>query len=414
MYHCIRRFPAYLRPGVLLMCLPFASCDGRRSPSGVTEADSAGVRILTSRGVGWAAESAWDLELDLDVGSLDGPDAFGRLRDVAPRRAGGLWVLDSQARRVRGFDESGDEALAFGRPGQGPGEFGFVDHVAELPDGSLVVGGSGPISVHRFASDGRHVLSTAVPDSVFRQRREGTTAAGPPAGPSFGRWRVATDGAVFLQTVVVDAEGEKVVRNDVLFRLAADGGRAVRLVVWGAPLMDGGPGGELKLLEPDAAWSPLEGGGAWFTSGRAYELRRLDPTGEVTTIVRRPGPLAPVTGAIQRAVRDKLGRTMDSDFERAMLDRAVYPKYLPATFGLWASEDAGEVWVGVVDPTLAWDYETANAWDILRADGTYLGRLPIPAGFRPTRVTSEHMYGIWLNDLEVPHARRYRIVRRKR
>jgi hypothetical protein len=394
------------------MCLLCVSCEDRRSSSGVTESDSAGVRILSSHGAGWTAESAWDLELDLDVGSLDGPNSFARLRDVAPRRAGGLWVLDSQARRVRGFDESGTETLAFGRPGQGPGEFGFVDHVAELPDGSIVVGGSAPILLHRFDADGGHISSTVVADSVFRPRRT-TTALRPPAGPSFGRWRVADDGAVFLQTVVVEAEGESVVRNDVLFRLAADGGRAARLLVWGASLMEGGPGGELRLLEPDAAWSPLAGGGAWFTSGSVYELRRLDPAGRVTTVVRRPGPRLQVTDALERGVRDKLGRTMDSDFERALLDRAVFPKYVPATLGLWAAETAGELWVGVVDPSLAWNYETANAWDIFEVDGAYAGRMPMPADFRPTRVTGEHVYGIWLDDLDVPHARRYRILRGK-
>ena len=413
MYHRTRWIPARMWPGVLLLCLLCGSCDDHPSATGVTESDSAGVRILTSHGAGWASESSWQLELDLNVGSLDGPNSFARLRDVAPRRAGGFWVLDSQERRVRAFDESGTEMLAFGRPGQGPGELGFVDHVAELPDGSIVVGGSGPISLHRFDADGGHVSSTTLPDSVFRPRREATTAAGPPAGPSFGRWRVAKDGAVFVQTVVVEADEERVVRNDVLFRLAEDGGRAVRLSVWGAAVMDGGPGGELRLLEPDAAWSPLEGGGAWFTAGSVYELRRLDPAGQATTVVRRPGPRLEVTGSIKRAVREKLGRRMDSDFERALLDRAVFPEHLPATLGLWAAESAGELWVGVVDPSSTWNYERANAWDIFEVGGAFLGRMAMPASFRPTRVTGEHVYGIWLDELDVPHARRYRILRER-
>ncbi|MFQ5530126.1 MAG: hypothetical protein ACE5FP_07210 [Gemmatimonadota bacterium] len=410
MYHAFCRIPAAAWPGVLFLCVLAASC-GRPSNSPlVTEVDSAGVRIVTSHGEGWAGDPDWHLELDLDVGDLDGPNAFARLRDVAERSTGGMWVLDSQARRVRGFDDAGNEVLAFGRAGQGPGEFTFVDHVAELPDGGLLVGGSGPIVLHRFGRDGSHRNSMLIPDSVFRERPKTRTSDGPPAGPSFGRWRVSPGGSVFVQTVVMDAEGENIVRSDALFRLVPEGGRATRLAQWNTSLMEGGPGGTMRLLRPDAGWSPLADGGAWFTPGSVYELRQLDRTGRVTTLMRRPVPRLPVTEAIRLGVRARLDRTMDSEFERGMLDRAVYPAYLPATFGLWGG-DSGALWVGVVDPAFPWDYERANAWDIFELDGGYVGRLPIPVGLRPTRVTRDHVYGIWLDDLDVPHARRYSIVR---
>lgn len=88
------RIPARGWSGVLALCLLAAGCGRSSSSSLITETDSAGVRILTSLGDGWDAESAWRLELDLEVGDLDGPNAFGRVRDVAVRRAGGMWVLD--------------------------------------------------------------------------------------------------------------------------------------------------------------------------------------------------------------------------------------------------------------------------------------------------------------------------------
>jgi hypothetical protein len=47
----------------------------------------------------------------------------------------------------------------------------------------------------------------------------------------------------------------------------------------------------------------------------------------------------------------------------------------------------------------------------LDAEGAYLGRLPMPADLRPTRVTADHVYGVWRDELDVPHARRFRIVR---
>ena len=411
MFHVSRRIPARAWPGALFLCTLLAACNAGPDSSGVTVTDSAGVRLLTSRGTGWGDDPAWHLELDLDVGERDGPNAFARLRDVAPRRGGGVWLLDSQARRVRGFDDAGSEILAFGRPGQGPGEFGFVDHVAELPDGEIVVGGSAPISLHRFGRDGLHRASAILPDTVFRPRPAIPDAGRPPAGPTFGRWQVAADGSVFVQTTVVEADGDAIARRDILFRLSADGGPAIRLAVWDAPLMEGGPTGVMRLLEPETAWSPLADGGIWLTSASEYELQRLDAAGRLTAVIRRPGSRDPVTEAIRRGVRNRLGRTMDSDFERALLDRAAYPDVLPATYGLWVAGSSGVSWVGVVDPRLPWDYESSNAWDVFGRDGTYVGRMPIPPGFRTTRVTGDHVYGIWLDDLDVPHARRYRIVR---
>lgn len=405
------RIPVRAWPGVLAVFVLAAACGRASNSSLVTETDSAGVRILTSYGDGWVSESSWRLELDLDVGDLDGPDAFGRLRDVAVRRAGGMWVLDAQTRRVRGFDDAGDAVLAFGRHGQGPGEFTFVDHVAELPNGDLVVAGSGPIAVHRFGRDGIYRTTEVLPDSVFRQRSSVPLESRPPPGPTFGKWRIASDGSAFVQTVVIDVEQESIVRSDVLFRLMSGGGRATRLARWNASLMEGGPDGTMHLLQPDSGWGPLPDGGIWLTLGAAYELRRFDRAGDLVTVLRRPVPQRPVTESIRRGVRQRLARTMDSEFERMMLDRAVFPANLPATAGLWISDPGGRLWVGVIDPGLPWDFKGANAWDVLDPDGTYLGRLPIPEGFRPTRVTNEYVYGIWLDDLDVSHARRYRIVR---
>ena len=411
MYHGSCRSPVLLWPGAVLVCLLATSCGRSSSSSLVMEADSAGVRILTSTSDGWQRESSWRLELDLDVGELNGPNAFARVRDVAIRRAGGLWVLDGQARRVRGFDDAGNEVLAFGGHGQGPGEFTFVSSIAELPDGDLVVAGSGPIALYRFGPEGQYQTMEVLPDSVFRKRSSAEIESRPPPGPSFGKWRVGPDGSVYVQTVVIDAEGESIVRSDVLFRLMSGGQRATRLTQWNASLMEDGPAGTMRLLQPDPSWAAVADGGVWFTDGAAYELRRLDRSGNLITVLRRPAVAVPVSPSIQRGVKQNLAETMDSEFQRMILDKAEFAANLPVTFGLWISEPSGRLWVGVRDPDLPWDYERANAWDVFEPDGNYLGRLPIPEGFRPTRITQDYVVGIWLDELDVSHARRYRIVR---
>jgi hypothetical protein len=393
------------------LCLLAISCGGPSGSSVVTEEDSAGVRILTSAGDGWPRETAWHLELDLEVGDLDGPNSFARVRDVAIRRAGGFWVLDGQARRVRGFDEDGKSVLAFGGHGQGPGEFTFVDYINELADGDIVVAGSGPIALHRFDPDGNYQSTDIFPDSAFRRHSASTLESRLPPGLSFGKWRVGPDGSVFVQTVLIDAEGESIVRSDVLFRLMSNGQGATRLTQWNSSLMKGGPGGTMRLLQPNLSWAAVADGGVWFTDGSAYELRRLDRSGDLTAVLRRPAAVVPVSPSIKREVLQILSEDMDSEFESMMLAKAEFPASLPVTFGLWIPEPSGQLWVGVRDPTLPWDYERANAWDVFEPSGKFLGRLPIPEGFRPTRVTQDFVVGIWLNELDVSHARRYRIVR---
>jgi hypothetical protein len=77
----------------------------------------------------------------------------------------------------------------------------------------------------------------------------------------------------------------------------------------------------------------------------------------------------------------------------------------------------GRLWIGVHDAQLFASREDVglegftNAWDVFEADGRYLGRIPVPAGFSLRVVTEDALYGVWENELEVPFGRRYAILR---
>lgn len=398
----------------LMSFLPFASAcaPGDEAPR-VSVADSGGVRILTSHGRGWASADAWRLALDLEVGALEGPDAFGRLLDVAPRRSGGLWVVDSQDRRVRGFDDEGAEVLAFGRAGAGPGEFKSMGPVGEDPEGRLAVGGRMPVELYRFDPAGKPLGTQTIPPERFRNVPEGGGTARPPLGPTMAEWRFAADGTPFLQAVTLDAPVEDIVRTGVLMRLESSARPALRFATWQTPALTGGPGGTMHVLEPTPSWSPLADGGVWFTSGDAYELRRYDGGGRLTTILRRPGARVALSGGLSDRVLEGLRGDADTPGMRAMLERAVFPDSMPATVAVWASEPDGHLWVGVIDPALPLRREAPNALDVFAPDGSYEGRMPIPEGLRPTRITERHLYGVWRDELDVSYARRYRIVRER-
>lgn len=397
---------------VLSSLLPFvAGCADTADRQSVTVADSAGVRILTTRGDGWSPAEAWRLEVDLEVGAVEGPDAFGRVLDVAPRRDGGFWVVDAQDRRVRGFDDEGAEVLAFGRAGMGPGEFKSVGPVGEDPEGRLTVGGRMPVELYRFGPAGEPLGTEMIPPGRYRDVPERAGAERPPLGPTMAEWRFGADGSPFLHAVTLDAPVEDIVRTGVLLRMETPERPGVRFARWERPALTGGPGGAMHLLQPAASWSPLSDGGAWFTDGGAYELRRYDAAGELTTILRRPAGRTPLTDDLADRFLEALRGEADTPGMRAMLERAVFPDSLPAAVALWASEPDGHLWVGVIDPALPLRREGPNALEVFASDGRYRGRLPIPEGFRPTRVTARHLYGVWRDELDVTYARRYRIVR---
>lgn len=394
------------------LLLSAAGCRDRMPTPGLTAVDSAGVRLLTSRGPGWAEDAAWQLSLDLDVGSTTGQVAFGRVLDVAPRRAGGLWVVDGQSKRVGGFDEEGREALSFGRPGEGPGEFRSIGRIGEGPNGELRIGGRRPVALYAFDASGQPLGTSTISDEVYRETvaSEGTDDA-PPLGPTLAQWKFTGSGMAFAQATTLAATGGDVLRRDVLVRIDGRDAHPVLLATWEGPAMRGGVGGELLLLQPAASWSPLGDGGIWLTYGDNYEIRRLDGRGRLRRVLRRPQRRVAFTPEIGERFKAELATEADNPATLAMLENAVFPDSLPAAAGLWTSEPDGRLWVGVMDPTRPLRLEEPNALDVFEADGRYLGRLGIPAGFRPTRITADHVYGVWRDELDVSHARRYRIVR---
>ena len=95
-----------------------------------------------------------------------------------------------------------------------------------------------------------------------------------------------------------------------------------------------------------------------------------------------------------------------------MLERAELPDSLPSIFGLWSSRGGDTLWVGQLDLERPWRLERPNAWVVVDAEeGRVVNRLPMPDGFRPTRVTHDHVYGVFTDELGVTRARRYLIER---
>lgn len=142
---------------LLLAALPAAmaglSCaDSERSPATTVAATAQEVINLPADD----RRLAPDFEELYRVGSVLGADweQFGNVRRVGFDGAGRLYVFDNQADRVTIVGPDGEFLRAFGRSGEGPGEFRHVDGLAIMRDGRAVLADAGHRAYHVFGADG--------------------------------------------------------------------------------------------------------------------------------------------------------------------------------------------------------------------------------------------------------------------
>lgn len=367
--------------------------------------DPGGAAVRVEDGDGWSASRAWRLERDLVVGEVEGPLAFGRVADVAPRSAGGFWVVDALAARVRGFDAEGREVLALGGRGDGPGELRGPVGVVETDDGRLAVLEAFPPRISWFTPDGRPSGRT----------RPGMPEGG--TGVAFAEWAVTADGTPFADLFAMPrAAGESEVRH-ILLRLAGPGrasSAADTLLTWTVAAPIPVPGGPIPVLPTRPSWTVASDGTVSWTPGTPYEVRVLSPDGRPVRILRRPVEAAAISpglrehlaGEIRRSLADGGGGAAPDGF----LERLSFPERLPHVARLWASRPDGALRVARYTASAVREGRP-TAVDVFSADGGFLGEMPIPEGLAPRTFTPEAVYGVWTDDLGVSYAARYRIVR---
>ena len=403
---------------ILCLALSVIGCAGEESPAddlageGAVITDSASVELVSNSGSGWSPASRWRLHPDLQVGDVDGPMAFGNVRWVAPGPDGGMLVLDSQSRRVHLFARDGSHRRSFGREGDGPGEFRRPASVTFVPGDRIAVTEGFPPVVHWLDTTGAYLEALRLPGA---RAPEETRTAG-----FLAAWQVTTTGLSFAQVMILGPpSGDRAEAMPV--RLLRFGQRAAMpdtMLEW---TWEPGVGSEeIRVFEPQKTWAPGPDGAFLFSPGGPYEVRAYDSAGSLVRIVSRAVPKARVTRQHREAALREMREEMTSGgapqpMIDEMLDHAVFEAALPHLWRVWLSEPDGCIWVGVHDPDLAPadgpSRVTANAWDIFSPAGSYLGRLPAPDGFSLHVVRDGEVYGAWENELQVPYAVRYRVVR---
>ena len=343
------------------------------------------------------------LELDFEelyrVGSLSGADweQFGTIRMVAFDGAGQLYIFDSVDDRITVVSPEGGFVRAFGRPGDGPGEFLSPDGLAVMRDGRVVIADIGHRVYHLFDANGEFerrvrmasepgelTLTELLPDpggqAVFSA--VGSQALGLVLG---GSVRTVPHTTRPVERVLLT--GEVVTKDTVAEGWLPDGDQRSRAV------------GNRRTLDlpPRRTFGPLmlagvlPDGRVAFSDSSAYAVKIARPGEGVWRILKRPLQPIPVTSRVieaekQRRLRSAVGegsvlsgvRESPRGRRARALERIERLEFFEEVSIIRNLKTgwAGEIWVQRhgADPG-----DRYGPVDVLAMDGRYLGTFPAGA-----------------------------------
>lgn len=398
-----------------------AACGGEPRWAG-TVRDSAGIAIVENTAEGmWGADDAPAIATELDIGTADGPPEtqFGAITGVTADSDGNIYILDTQAQRVRVFDAEGGFLREMGGAGTGPGE------LSQAATGILRVSGD------------TIIVPDMMQQRVNRYAPDGTSAGSFPmllAGGIPIRWDVTPDYTMVHQ-----------IRRFVMPGQASPGGDAAPAEPTGDPVVSraldgtvldtlftlppgqsfqmGGNSMRMKLFEAEPVWDLAPDGRMYSGMNDQFRIEVRNPAGELERILTLPRERRAVSESDRTNMLDMLREMMGEQGAppaavEQFLTMVQFADFYPAFATLTAGPD-GQLWVQRIRSAesfaeLGGDFNPqdlgADEWDIFDNQGRYLGVLELPARFTPFHVDGRTIYGVTKDDLDVQHVVRLRIA----
>jgi hypothetical protein len=377
-----------------LLASSVSACGSQsREPSGsrIDTLPNGVIQVQNSEEGTWGPGEEWRLEETLRLGTLlgDGPEVFGGIRDIEIDRLGRIWIYESQAEEIRVFSADGRHVRTFGRPGEGPGEFGNVYALAWSPDDHLWVVDRGLGRVSIFDTAGVFVTS---------RRRGNPFFASPwPGGIDERGHFYDLESAPFPERrkFLVRYDSALSPMDTIRLPQHPKGPQTIEIQV------EGGITTYSKPFAGSAVWSLTQDGGMWVAITDEYRLLRLSPNGDTLRVVTKPFHPVQVTSEERDRVVDGYRRAGRS------LSRSQIPDVKPAV-GQVLVDDRGNVWVIPVRP----GEDTGRFAEVFDPDGVYLGEveLPVPILVRhPVAFREGVLATVTTDSLEVPFVVRFEI-----
>jgi hypothetical protein len=416
--------PSYLSLLGLLVAACSSGGQGSDPASWVAAYDTIGDTIVVRTLSGSVWRDTAQLVPEVSIGLFDGPEEyiFGDVVSLAMGHDGTIYVMDRQVPALRVYNAEGTYRTTFGRGGEGPGEY-------KQPDGGLNV-----------LSDGRVVLKDPANAriQVFS-----------PQGEAIDTWRIRGNFNT-SRRMIVDRQD----RSHALILLDPE----ASVTDWKTGLVQINPGGTMgdTLVIPDTPWEEptieasheYEDGGTSMSVNSVpfapSENAALSPNGYfihaistryALTLLRKDGPplriekaYSPVAvTAGERAEEEEAAiRNMRYTDPNWRWNGPPIPDAKPPFSRFFAGED-GTVWVmthqpaqevedpffDASDPEAVRDvWKEAVLFDVFEEDGSYLGAVRAPDGFRtyPWPIfTRDWVLGTLRDELDVQTVVRFRV-----
>ncbi len=396
------------------LCSVGLACGGGDEAGGDwagTVTDSAGVQIIENPATGlWPEGGAWQLTEVLRIGSSDGdPDyQFGQIAGITIGETGEVFVLDQQAAQIRVFDAAGTFARSIGSPGAGPGEIGAgASALLNISADTIAVADMGNMRVQHFLEDG-------TPAGNYRI----DMAAGVPI-----RWQDTPAGLAVVQIrpgMFNTDESAAADSMDAILARTTDGTTAdtILRVPAGKTFSMSGGVPEFNFFSPEPVWA-LAGAGVWYGINNTYEVGLYDNAGQMVRKLKKDFVPSPVSDEDQTIMTDMMRKIFEQQpgMPPQVVDQILsvmefadnFPAYLQFFSGpessLWVQHiqipsELTEEEKESFNPLLSMG---SSSWDVFDTDGRFLGEIEMPARFQPLRFTTDRIYGVWRDDLDVQY-----------
>jgi hypothetical protein len=381
--------------------------------------DSAGITLVRNPATPiWTSGEAWTVTEELRIGTVAGQPEyqFGQLTYLDVAEDGTIYVMDMQARAVRAYDAQGTYLRTVGRPGSGPGElsqqapFVFVDG-----EGGLVVPDLGNLRVNRYGNDG-------APAGSFPLQMQ----AGAPT-----RWMMDGSGRLMAQLRGLDVPGmAALAEGDPIVVYDTTGAVTDTVAILPKGQMLEGLTEErfsITLFAPEPVWDLAPDGSVVYGMNDEYRILVNGPDGSLQRIISRAVARKPV----EEADRNAILRLLRQQYEQFGIPPAQAEQIM-AGIGFAPYYPAfGQILVGPGETILVQRIRSARdmaaaagegvefdpqdmgspEWEVLDAEGRYLGVVTLPDRFNPLKVRGDELFGIWRNELDVQYVMRVRVHR---
>ena len=163
-------------------------------------------------------------------------------------------------------------------------------------------------------------------------------------------------------------------------------------------------GGRLSVGPLFGKASQIATGGGRIFVGESDEMQveELSPAGDLVRVLRiRDFPLA-LTDDEVRAEREAYGGAMGEELPTPATRPAYEDIVVDGSGALWLRRHRGSS-----------EREDPDTWQILSADGVWLGSIVLPERFEVLNIETEAVLGVWLDELDVEHPQVLRLERNR-